>query len=363
MEVDLGRVRESFARFRAALAPSFGYAVWQEHARDYMRALLVQCGERRNAENLGEAVDVPARVMQWFLTQAGWDDDAVIERLQDYLAPRLNDEQADWIVDESALPKQGKRSAGVARQYCGHLGKVASCQLGVFLAHVGPRGRAIMDKTLYLPARWIEDPERCKAAGTPDEVVGAGYQGKAELALSLLRRAKKSGALRAGWVLADDNYGRVPLFPDGVAALGYHFMLEVPSNVCVWLKPDAHHQTSRYTTKERAARVQRWVQITVAEGAQGPRTYLFAFERLFDNPDHRPARSLWAVYRKNLDGSEPRCFLSNAPLRTRHRDGSTRFPADRHCQHRSAFTALAAIRACPGIAGNTAGDVALEHGD
>ena len=91
------------------------------------------------------------------------DDAAVTAHLQAYLAPKLTHPRAVWAVDSSGFPKQGKQSVGVARQYCGALGKVANCQVGVFLAHVGPRGRALVDKRLYLPPEWTNDPARCNA--------------------------------------------------------------------------------------------------------------------------------------------------------------------------------------------------------
>ena len=130
--------------------------------------MLVQSGERRNAENLSESVGVPARSLQPFLTDSRWDDDAVIGRLQEYLAPRLEHPEAVWVLDGSDFPKQDRRSAGMARQYCGRLGKVANCQAGMFLAYVSPLGRALVDKRLYLPENWPESrtsgDARCAAA-------------------------------------------------------------------------------------------------------------------------------------------------------------------------------------------------------
>ena len=102
----------------------------------------MQARERRNAENLSESVGVSARVLQRFLSEARWDDDAVMGRLQEYLAPRLAHPEAVWVFDGSDFLKQGRKSAGVARQYCGRLGKVANCQAGMFLAYVSPLGRA-----------------------------------------------------------------------------------------------------------------------------------------------------------------------------------------------------------------------------
>ncbi len=161
----LDRVYEAFQDFHDYCAPVFGRKQWRERSGQYLQALLVQSQERRNAENLSETVTASPRVLQRFLTEARWDDDAVIGRLQEYLGSRLEHPQAVWVLDGSDFPKQGMKSAGVARQYCGALGKIANCQAGVFLAHVGPRGRALVDKRLYLPQEWTGDGERCAMAG------------------------------------------------------------------------------------------------------------------------------------------------------------------------------------------------------
>ena len=100
--------------------------------------MLVQGEERRNAENVSEAVAASARSLQRVLTEARWDDEAVTAHLQTYLAPRLNHPLSVWAVDESGVVKQGKKSAGVSRQYCGAVGKVSNCQIGVFLCLTTP---------------------------------------------------------------------------------------------------------------------------------------------------------------------------------------------------------------------------------
>ena len=177
----------------------------------------MQAQEPRNAENLSESVGISARAMQRFLTEARWDDDAVIGRLQEYLAPKLEHPEAVWVLDGSDLPKQGRKSVGVARQYCGRLGKVANCQAGMFLAYVSPLGRALVDKRLYLPRVWASDNARCAAAGVPEE--RHSYRSKTELALAMLERALELGHLRAGWVAADDAFGMSRSFRDSLAAL------------------------------------------------------------------------------------------------------------------------------------------------
>ena len=143
------QVYGSFRDFHAYFAPLFGRRETREHSGHYLQALLVQSGERRNAENLSETVPGSARGMQRFLTDSPWDDEVIIGRLQEYLGTRLEQPEGVWVLDGSDFPKQGRKSVGVARQYCGRLGKVANCQAGMFLAYVSPLGRALVDKGLY----------------------------------------------------------------------------------------------------------------------------------------------------------------------------------------------------------------------
>ena len=324
-----GQVYQDFQEFHAYFAGLFGRRETRERSGHYLQALLVQSGERRNAENLSETVPESARGMQRFLTDSPWDDDAVIERLQEYLASGLAHPGAVWVLDGSDFPKQGRKSAGVARQYCGHLGKVANCQAGMFLAYVSPLGRALVDKRLYLPESWTSDPERCAAAGVPTE--RRSYRSKTELALEMLERVLERGHLRSEWVAGDDAFGMSPSFRKGLAALGMRYVLDVPAGFMVWpAEPEwttPVYQGRGGPRKPRLKGGQRrtmvevgdavpdeaWREITVAEGSQGPRSYLFSAQRVRPTSRRKPGEEAWAVYRRNLDGSEPRYYLSNAP--------------------------------------------------
>ena len=228
--------------------------------------------------------------MQRFLTEARWDDDAVIARLQEYLGPRLEHPLAVWVFDGSGFPKQGVKSAGVARQYCGALGKIANCQAGVFLAHMGPRGRALADQRLYLPEAWTSDAGRCAAAGVPEE--RRRYRSKTDLALDMLEQARARGCLSAGWVAGDSAFGMSPAFRDGLAATGMLYVLDVRPDMTVWPLEPAWSEPAyqgfgrprqpklrsgqRLTMTERSLALpeESWREITVAEGSQGPRTYV-----------------------------------------------------------------------------------------
>jgi SRSO17 transposase len=345
---ELDRVYEAFCDFHAFFAPAFGRKQWQDHSRHYLQALLVQSQERRNAENLSEMVPVSARAFQRFLTEAHWEDAAVIGRLQEYLGSRLAHPLAVWVFDGSDFPKQGVKSVGVARQYCGVLGKVASCQSGVFLAHVGPRGRALVDKRLYLPEGWTSDPARCVSAGVPE--AQRGYRAKTHLALEMLREARARGYLSAQWATGDDAFGMSPEFRDSLTAEGMQYVLEVPPETPVWpLEPTwssgayqgrGRPRRPKLLPEERQTVAERslgqpkgvWRQVTVAQGAQGPRTYWFSAQRVRETRNREPGGVLWAVYRQNLDGSEPRYYFSNGPedipLETLARVGGSRWPIE-----------------------------------
>ena len=199
------------------------------------------------------------------------------------------------MLDGSDFPKQGVKSVGVARQYCGRLGKVANCQAGMFLAYVSPLGRALVDKGLYLPESWTSDQDRCQATGVPEE--RQGYRSKTGLALELLERALERGHLRAGWVVGDDAFRMSPSFREGLAALGMRYVLDVPAGFTVW--PEELERTSpayqgrgaprkprlkggqRRTMAERSAELpeEAWREIAVAEGSQDPRRYRFSTQR------------------------------------------------------------------------------------
>ena len=186
-----------------------------------------------------------------------------------------------------------------------------------------------MDKGLYLPESWTSDKDRCVAAGVPEQ--RQGYQSKTQLALELLERALELGHLKAGWVAADDAFGMSPSFREGLAALGMRYVLDVPAGFTMW--PPEPEWTSpgyqdrgaprkprlvggrRRTMEERSAELpeEAWREITVAEGSQGPRSYRFSAQRVRPTSRQKPGEIHWAIYRRNLDGSEIRYYLSNAP--------------------------------------------------
>jgi SRSO17 transposase len=357
------RVAATFAAFHQEFAPLFGRKEAQQRSEQYLRGLLVQQTERRNAENLAEAVDgATPRALQRFLTESPWASEPVIERLQRRVGRLINHPEGVFVLDDTGFPKQGKKSVGVARQYCGTLGKVANCQVGTFLAYVSERGHALVDKALYLPREWTDDPARCQAAGVPDNV---GFQTKPELALGLLRWARQAGHLTGNWVTGDESYGEVSNLRHALDAEGWYYVLEVPCNTWVFAQPakiavPEWSGRGRRPTKPRLVagepRAQSvetlaasltladWHTLTVAEGAQGPRMYQFASVRVWESWAGLPGRACWLVLRRNVDGSEAKYYLSNAPtdtpLRRLAEVGAMRWPIETEFQTEKGETGL-----------------------
>lgn len=357
------RVAASFAAFHQEFAPLFGRTEARERSEQYLRGLLVQQTDRRNAENLAETVEgATPRSLQRFLTESPWDDGAVINRLQRYVGQRLAQPDGVFVLDDTGFAKQGQKSVGVARQYSGTLGKVGNCQVGVFLAYVSARGHALVDKALYLPPAWTADRPRCRAAGVPEEV---DYQSKAELGLTLLRRARQAGYLTASWVTADSGYGEVPTLRDTLDAEDWRYVLEVPSITPVFTqaaqvavpewsgrgrKPTQNQlvagEPSPQSVQAVAASLAstEWHELTVAEGAQGPRIHQFAALRVWESRAGLPGRACWLVLRRDLDGGEVKYYLSNAPADTpllrMAQVGAMRWPVETEFQIEKSETGL-----------------------
>ena len=323
------RLIEEFRRFVRRYGPLFGGWAAQDRGEQYLHGLLLGRAERRNAENLAEVVEgATPRALQRFLTEAPWRVDRVTERLQEDVATLLESPDGAWVVDETGFTKQGTKSVGVARQYSGTLGKVGNCQVGVFLGYASERGQALVDSRLYLPERWTEDRERCRAAGVPARMP---FQTKPELALAMLRAARERDQLHARWVTGDEVYGGNPAFRDALDADGYWYVLEVPSSMIIRaIRPNAPAPiplaggwTLRTdldppsTVAELAAAIpaERWHLLEIGEGSQGPRIYRFAEQRVHEVRAGVLGAERQLVLRSNPDGTELHYYLANTPPR------------------------------------------------
>jgi SRSO17 transposase len=240
------------------------------------------------------------------------------ERLPPTFFPEEVVAQGVFTLDSSGIPKKGRHSVGVAPQYCGQVGKVTNCQVGVFLGYATAAGHALLDARLYLPPAWATDPERCRAAGVPEDIVAQGYQSQAALGLALLRRARTVGALPGRWVTVDAGFGALPTFRDALDAEGWQYVAEVPSTTRVFTAPPWREtvvlhpgQPARpveitpaavpVATVAATLPATAWHPLTVGSGALGPRTYAFAAQRVWECRDDAPGQELWLLLRRDLD--------------------------------------------------------------
>jgi SRSO17 transposase len=199
------RWSEGLEELHQRIAGRFARSEARERVKRYFVGLLGRI-ERKNGWRLAEMIgENDPQGVQRLLNSAKWDADAVCDDLTEYVVEHLGDEEGGTlIVDETGFLKKGDKSVGVARQYTGTAGDTVNCQVGVFLAYASNKGAAFVDRALYLPEEWAEDPDRQAEAGVPKEVA---FANKIELAKRMLERAFEAD-VPARWVAADSFYGR-----------------------------------------------------------------------------------------------------------------------------------------------------------
>lgn len=246
----------------ASLAPRFERSEPRQRVLAYLTGLLSNA-ERKNSWQLAElAGEASPDGMQRLLSTAHWDADGVRDDLVAYVLEQLADPQAVLVLDETGFVKKGAKSVGVAAQYCGTVGKIANCQIGVFLAYATAAGPVLLDRELYLPKTWANDEERRAEAGVPTQVA---TQTKPALGQVLLERAFAAG-VRAAWVTADSIYGGAYALRHYLEEREQPFVLAVPSTQRVGLMDKAAQVVASWPAEV-------WERLSAGEGSQGPRWY------------------------------------------------------------------------------------------
>jgi len=285
----------------------------RRRARAYVRGLLAPLAAK-NGWTLAEAAgDATPDGMQRLLNRAAWDDDGVRDDVRGYVVRHLGAADGVLVVDETGFVKKGVKSAGVQWQYSGTAGRVENCQLGVFCAYATGQGRALIDRELYLPKSWTEDRDRCREAGVPDDVQFATKTG---LARQMLGRALDAG-VPAGWVTADEAYGKDHKFRDWLEQRRIGYVVAVPANQAV--PGDAG--TSRADVLAAHAPGQAWKRRSCGDGAKGPRVFDWAVASLPADDSTPPGRSRQLLVRRALTrnargGHELAYYLCCAPAGT-----------------------------------------------
>jgi SRSO17 transposase len=303
----------------------------------YMQGLMLPI-ERKAIQPMAMALEGGnIQAMQQFIGQGRWQDEKLLQKHWQLVDETLGEDDGVYIVDESGFPKKGKHSVGVARQWCGVLGKVENCQVGVFGAYASRHGYTLVDRRLFLPEEWFDDDhrERWEKCGIPDETT---FQTKPEMALQMLQAVVAQGDLRFRWVTCDELYGHSPEFLDGVADLDRWYFAEVPRNTRVWKtrpKTGVPERSGRgpHPTKERllpgepapqrvdgiaaALKPEDWQPYQIKEGSKGPMVAQFAFLRGVAVRDGSPGPDVWIVFRRSLGNNpELKVYVSNAPSDT-----------------------------------------------
>jgi SRSO17 transposase len=333
---DVERFSKELTKYMKQFAPAFERIEQVRHSQAYVHGLLSDV-RRKNVEQMALGLGEKVRSLQYFVGQSPWAGEAVTAIHQGLIGETLGEQDGVALIDESSTVKQGAESVGVARQYCGSVGKVANGQVGVYLGYASRKGYALVEGQLFMPEGWFDEEQtgRRQACGVPEDL---RFMTKPEIGLELLQNAQKRGNLPFSWVAADELYGDAPAFRDGVDALGKWYFTEIKSTTPIWRsRPKVHIPKwkghGRHPTRLRlrnpnqpptlvkalARKIpkQNWLQAVIKEGSKGPITCEFAFLRVIESRAHLPAAELWLILRRNLDDpSIIKYYFSNAPIDT-----------------------------------------------
>lgn len=265
-EVSAAAVRgceRRLGRFLQRYLPQFYRVEQHELAEVVLQGKLSQL-QRKTSEPIANLASRHRKPVQHFVGAGAWDDEAVMAELRRHVAQMRGHEEGVAVVDGSGFAKKGTESCGVTRQWCGRLGKVDNCQVGVFLAFVTEQGLAPLDRRLYLPRDWAQDKKRRKKCHVPKEVE---FQESWRIALDLLDRSRKEVPLL--WVAGDDEYGRASEFRAGLRFRQLYYVVDIPCNIAV--RPLDSKEWSSVESVARQQPSSRWRKITLGPGSKGPK--------------------------------------------------------------------------------------------
>lgn len=301
----------------------------------YLQGLLLKRGRGNMTTYARNVPDCNNQSLQHFISDSPWDERPVIDHIQSDVVGLIGDEINGAIhIDESAFPKQGMDSVGVKRQYCGRLGKVENCQVGVFLGYTNKTYRTLIDEALYLPKEWVTDQKRRKKCGVPDEI---GFNTKAELGWNMIQHAEENG-IPFGWIGMDCHYGEQPWLLDKIDINNMIYIADVPRDTRVWLNcpkteiPNRKGDCGRFPIKEKLIQGEpdplmvykieeslkefRWNRIFLRDTERKELWCEMACLRVYPVRDELPGEEVWLIIRRDEDKKRTKYQLSNAPLET-----------------------------------------------
>ncbi len=283
-----------FDRMCERIGPSFARSETRERVKSYLSGLLRPV-ERKNGWQLSEEAGYAnPYAIQYLLNRAVWEADLVRDHLQAYIREMIGDPNGISVLDETGFLKKGKKSVGVQRQYSGTAGRKENCQIGVFLAYATQAGHTLVDRALYLPKSWTQDPARCREANVPEEVK---FATKPQLAAQMVWRALDAG-LEAKWVTGDSVYGSNRPLRAGLEERKKAYALEVRCSEKVAVQ-GASKRVDRIASGLGA---EQWQRLSAGDGSKGPRLYDWACVEL-DKPKQEGWQK-WLVVRRSLEAGE-----------------------------------------------------------
>lgn len=268
---DVRRCRRRLECFLQRYLPRFYRSEQRQLAHVVLQGKLSQL-QRKTCEPIAYLADRQRKPVQNFVGAGAWDDEAVMTELRRHVAQECADPDAVLVLDPSAFPKKGNASCGVSRQWCGRLGKIENCQVGVFLSYVTAAGYAPVDRQLYLPEDWAEDAKRREQTHIPPEVT---FQERWRIGLKLLERS--TSALPFGWIAGDDEFGRCSAFRAALRQRQWRYVLDVPCNTLIRdlnEEPALGRRVPPWRRVEDWAKTQpsrRWRRLELGDGAKGPK--------------------------------------------------------------------------------------------
>jgi SRSO17 transposase len=330
-EEDIDELSQEFEQYHQLFDPFFYRTEQTALSRIYLQGLMSPIA-RKSMEPIALSLMTRQRVraLQHFMGSTGkWDTEPIATIHKQEAAKVVSDPNGVLCVDGSDFPKKGKESVGVARQYCGSLGKIDNCQAGVFLAYSSSRGYALLDRRLFIPECWFSEEyrERREKCQMPENLQ---FKTKIELALEMIQELGQQGNFPVRWIACDEFFGRDGNFLDQLSE-GTFYFAEVPCNTRAWLKrpktslprysgkggkpQKAKCAVKSKTVSELSKNKQlEWKTICLANGAKGPIVAEIARIRVIESRQSLPAQEVWLFIRRSLDRKEYKYFLSNAPV-------------------------------------------------
>jgi SRSO17 transposase len=268
-------VQDRLEKFVGPFSDLLRQPAQRKHATDYVSGLMSDL-ERKNVESIAYRHDQDRRSLQHFIGTAGWDHQPLFTELARQVGQETGEPDGVIVFDPSAFPKQGKQSVGVARQWCGRLGKLDNCQVAIYMGYVTRSDPVLVNTRLYLPEEWTRDRKRMKAAGVPR---GVRFQTRHALALEMLD--EQGHLLPHGWIAGDDEMGRTAAFRRDLNDRNERYVLAVPSNTAIRDLEAAPPPYGGHGSRNKTPFVQahswrdqvdadQWIRINVRDAEKGP---------------------------------------------------------------------------------------------